>query len=132
MWATKGRYPYLTKEVRSKVFAHIKENAGTKGIYIDHINGYSDHVHCLISLGANQNIATIANLLKGESSHWVNKNKLTKSRFGWQDEYFASSVSHLQLDAVRRYIRNQEEHHKKKTFQQEYDDFISKYGFEEG
>ena len=132
VWATKDRYPYLTKEVRSKVFAHIKENARTKGIYIDHINGYSDHVHCLISLGANQNIATIANLLKGESSHWVNKNKLTKSRFGWQDEYFASSVSHPQLDTVRRYIRNQEEHHKKKTFQQEYDDFISKYGFEEG
>ncbi len=132
VWDTKNRQHYLNKEIRQQVFEHIKENAQTKGIFIDHINGYVEHVHCLVSLNSDQNIATIANLLKGESSFWINKNKLTKTKFGWQDEYFAASVSHSQVDKVRQYIRNQEEHHKMKTFQQEYDEFVSKYEFEKG
>ena len=68
-------------------------------------------------------------LIKGESSFWINKHQLTKQKFEWQDEYFAVSVSESMLEKVRYYIRNQEEHHKKVTFQEEYDDFISKYGF---
>ena len=132
VWATKDRKPYLIDGVREKVFMHIKEYAQAKDIHLDHINGYVEHVHCLLSLNSDQNIATIANLLKGESSFWVNKNKLTKEKFGWQDEYFAASVSHSQIDVVRRYIRNQEEHHRKRTFQQEYEEFISKFEFEKG
>lgn len=74
---------------------------GQKGIHLDHINGYKEHVHCLLSLNSDQNIATVANLLKGESSFWINKNKLAKEKFGWQDEYFAASISYSQLHAVR-------------------------------
>jgi REP element-mobilizing transposase RayT len=72
-------------------------------------------------------------LLKGESSHWINKENILgndKIKFKWQEEYFAVSVSESVLDRVRRYIENQETHHHKKTFQEEYDEFISKYGFE--
>ncbi len=69
-------------------------------------------------------------LIKGESSFWINKNQLTKERFEWQDEYFAVSVSESKIDAVRNYIKNQEEHHNKKSFQEEYDAFILRYGFE--
>jgi len=58
-------------------------------------------------------------LIKGESSFWINKNKLTQSKFEWQDEYFAVAVSESMLENVRNYIRNQEDHHKKKTFNQE-------------
>lgn len=68
-------------------------------------------------------------LIKGESSFWINKNKLTKEKFEWQDEYFAVSVSESILEKVRDYIKNQEEHHRIKTFQEEYDDFVSKYNF---
>jgi len=68
-------------------------------------------------------------LIKGESSFWINKQGLTKEKFEWQDEYFAVSVSESMIDKVREYIKNQEEHHSKKTFQQEYDEFINKYGF---
>ena len=100
-----------------------------KGIYIDFINGYSDHCHCLISLGVDQNIQKVIQLIKGESSFWINKNELTKEKFQWQEEYFAVSVSESILDKVREYIKNQEEHHKKKSFQEEYDEFILKYGF---
>jgi REP element-mobilizing transposase RayT len=130
VWSTKNRIPYLDSiELRQKVWNHIKENAIQKGIYIDFINGYSDHCHCLISLGVDQNIQKVIQLIKGESSFWINKNELTKEKFQWQEEYFAVSVSESVLDKVRDYIKNQETHHKKKTFQEEYDEFILKYGF---
>ncbi|WP_300978303.1 IS200/IS605 family transposase [Flavobacterium sp.] len=130
VWSTKNRIPYLdTIELRQKVWNHIRENAIQKGIFIDFINGYSDHCHCLISLGVDQNIQKVIQLIKGESSFWINKNELTKEKFQWQEEYFAVSVSESVLDKVRDYIKNQETHHKKKTFQEEYDEFILKYGF---
>lgn len=68
-------------------------------------------------------------LIKGESSFWINKQGLTHQKFEWQDEYFAVSVSESALDKVREYIKNQEEHHKQKSFQEEYDEFIAKYNF---
>lgn len=130
VWATKNRQTFLTKEIRKKVFIHIKENAKKKNIHIDYINGYTDHIHCLISLNADQNIATILQLIKGESSFWINKQKLTKDKFGWQDEYFAVSIGQSQIKDVIKYIKNQEKHHEKKTYTQEYDEFIEKYGFD--
>ncbi len=69
-------------------------------------------------------------LVKGESSFWINKNRLTREKFEWQDEYFAVSVSESMIDVVRGYIRNQEEHHKEINFQEEYQKYIVKYGFE--
>ena len=132
IWSIKNRYPFLrTKEVREMLWQHIKQNAKEKGIFIDFINGYEDHCHCLVSLSGNQTIQKIVQLIKGESSFWVNKQKLCPEIFEWQDEYFAVSVSESIVDKVREYIKNQEEHHSKKTFQNEYDEFISKYGFEE-
>jgi REP element-mobilizing transposase RayT len=126
--STKNRIPYLsTPELRQKVWNHIRENAKEKGIFIDFINGYSDHCHCLISLGVDQNIQKIMQLIKGESSFWINKNQLTKDKFEWQDEYFAFSVSESILDKVRDYIKNQEGHHKRKTFQEEYDEIFTKF-----
>lgn len=108
----------------------MRENAEKKDIYIDHINGIEDHVHLLISLKGEQSASEVAFLLKGESSHWVNKNELSKVKFEWQDEFIAVSVSESIIPDVRRYIRNQEEHHKKRTFKEEYDLFMKKYGFD--
>ena len=131
VWSTKNRIPHLnSKELRLKVWNHIRENAQSKGIFVDFINGYSDHCHCLISLGVDQTIQNILQHLKGESSFWINKNKLTKEKFEWQDEYFSVSVSESLIDKTRDYIKNQEAHHEKKTFQKEYEEFISKYGFQ--
>lgn len=69
-------------------------------------------------------------LIKGESSFWINKNKLTKARFEWQDEYFVASVSESNLEKVRRYIAKQEEHHSKVPFDQEFDDLLLRAGFQ--
>ncbi len=130
IWATKNRQPFLTKEIRAKVFSHIRKNAKEKGIQLDFINGCAEHLHILISMNSEQSIAKIAHLLKGESSHWINENKLLNHRFSWQEEYIAVSISHSAVDRVREYIKNQEEHHRLKSFAEEYQIFLNKYGFE--
>ncbi len=130
VWSTKNREPFLTSKIRKDVFQHIKENAKEKDIYIDFIGGYVDHIHCLISLGTDQTIEKIMQLIKGESSFWINKNDLTQGNFGWQDEYFAVSVSEVNIESVRRYIANQEDHHKKKSFDEEFKGFMKRAGFQ--
>lgn len=130
VFSTRNRIPYFnTSELKIKVWKHIKKNANEKGIFLDMVNGYSDHCHCLISLSSNQNIEKVVQLLKGESSHWINKNQLTKEKFAWQDEYFAVSVSESMVESVRNYIKNQDNHHRKKSFVEEYQEFIEKYNF---
>ncbi len=130
VWSTKNRESYLTDEIRRQVFQHIRENAKAKNIHLDFINGYVDHIHCLISLGTDQTMEKIMQLLKGESSFWINKNHLCKTKFEWQDEYFAVSVSESTLESVRKYIANQEEHHRTKSFDGEFEDFLKRAGFQ--
>ncbi len=129
IWSTKNRQPFLKDELKSKVISHIKENAKKKTIYLDFINGDVDHIHTLISLKSDQTIAKVAHLLKGESSFWVNQNHLMANEFAWQEEYIAVSISHSAVNKVRDYIKNQEEHHRKKSFSEEFQEFIDKYGF---
>ncbi len=100
-----------------------------KGIHIDHINGTSDHIHILISLKGEQSPSKVAFLLKGESLRWVNANKLTKTKFEWQNEYIAISVSKSIVPNLRKYIQNQEVHHKSQTSKKEYQKLFNKYGF---
>ena len=131
VWSTKNRYPYLaTKELRLKMWNHIRDNARKKGIFVDFVNGYNDHCHCLVSLGVDQTIQKTMQLIKGESSFWFNNQKLITEKFQWQDEYYAISVSESILERVRNYIKKQEEHHHKKTYNEEYEEFIKIYGFQ--
>lgn len=130
VWSTKNRMPHLhSPELRKKVWKHILENAKSKGIFVDFVNGYSDHCHCLVSLGTDQSLKTVMQLIKGESSYWINKNHLMAQKFEWQDDYYASSISPAKLNVVRKYIKNQEEHHRKKSFQEEYQELIQQYDF---
>ncbi len=131
VWSTKNRVSYLnTKTIRTALWQHIKENANAKGIFIDFVNGHQEHCHCLVSLGTGQTISKVMQLIKGEAAHWFNQQNFIPEKLEWQDEYFAVSVSESMLNTVREYIKNQELHHSKKTFQQEYDEFIIKYGFQ--
>ena len=130
VWCTKERFPYLQDGIRTKVFEHIRENAVTKKIHIDFLNGFVDHVHCLVSLGSNQTLEKLMQLIKGESSFWINKNLITKKKFEWQDEYFVASVSESNVASVRRYIARQEEHHKKVSFEEEFEVMLRRAGFQ--
>lgn len=130
VFSTKNREPLLHREIRKTVFRHIKKNAEEKGIWLDCVNGYSDHAHCLVSLGRDQTISKVAQLIKGESSFWINKNSLSEGRFTWQDDYWALSVSESHLEEVRLYIHLQEKHHAQTTFAEEVNEVMKKYGWE--
>lgn len=115
VWRTKNRIPFLnSKDLRIKVWNHIRENAKEKGIFVDFVSGY--HNHCLVSLRTDQTIQKVMQLIKWESSFWINKHQLTEQKFDWQDEYFAVAVSESGIHWVRQYIKNQEVHHKEKHF----------------
>src|SRR4051812_26082436 len=84
VWCTKNRAPILVNEKRSVIIDYILQSAAQKNIFIDCINGYTDHLHALISLGAKQNIADTMQQIKGGSSFWINnKTKLFTNRFEW-------------------------------------------------
>ncbi|RKE03477.1 IS200/IS605 family transposase [Marinifilum flexuosum] len=130
VWSTKCREPFLeTLELRKKMWNHIKKNAKEKGIHVDFINGHKDHCHCLVSLGNNQTLSKVMSLIKGESSHWINECVFQKPLFQWQEEYYAVSVSQSMLNKVREYIKNQETHHSHKSFDEEENEMIEKFGF---
>ena len=129
IWSTKNREKIITKELKLLLLDHIIENSKKKGIFIKIVNCVSDHIHIIISLSREQSISKVVMLIKGESSNWVNKNKLVKGKFEWQDEYIAVSVSESVIDKVYDYIKKQEEHHRNKSFEEEYNLFLEKYKF---
>ena len=130
VWGTKNRHPYLIGDIKTEVIKHILDNAKAKNIYIDSIGGFTEHIHCLISLNPEMSLSNVIQLIKGESSYWINKKKITRFRFSWATEYFGLSVSESQLNNVRNYIRNQEEHHKRESWDDEYNKLITEYGFD--
>jgi REP element-mobilizing transposase RayT len=117
-------------QIRGDIVKHIFDNAQQKGIFIDHLNGYQEHFHSLFSLGGKQSISDIMQAVKGESSYWINKNRLTRLKFEWQDDYYAVSIGMNQIDTLRKYIRNQAQHHKKESWEDEIDKLIDEYKLE--
>jgi REP element-mobilizing transposase RayT len=132
VWTTKNKTPLLhTTDLRQIMWTHIRENALKKSIHLDFIGGYHDHCHCLISLGGDQKMSDMMRLIKGESAFWMNQQRLIGSRFAWQEEYYACSVSPHGVSTVRDYIKNQEEHHRVTSFQEEYLTLMSEFGFKQ-
>ncbi len=127
VWGTKNRFPFFTNAIKAEVIAHIRENAKSKGIFINRINGHTEHLHALIALNGDMKMSEVMKLIKGESSFWINKNKITKEKFQWCHEYYAASVDESSMNRVRAYIENQEEHHRKITFAKECDRFLAEY-----
>jgi putative transposase len=127
VWTTNKRIPYLKEDIREQVIFHILDTSRRKNIYIDHINGYYEHLHALISLGGKQNVSDIMQNIKGESSFWINKNKLTELKFEWQDDFYCVSIGMPQIDNLREYIRNQTNHHKIISWQEELQKLETEY-----
>ena len=125
VWGTKNRVSILQKEQRNLLFQHIKTYALQKEIYVDCVGGYDEHVHCLFELHAEITLAKTMQLLKGESSHWANQQRLFSLKLDWANEYFACSVSESVVEKVRAYIRNQEEHHRKISFKDELTELLN-------
>jgi len=130
VWTTKGRIPFFKDNIKDRVVAHICGNAISKEILIDSMNGFHDHLHAIVSLRGTQNISGVMQYIKGESSHWINKNGITKLRFEWQDDFYAVSIGMDHLENLRGYIKNQEEHHRIVLLQDELDLLIREYHLE--
>ena len=126
VFTTKCRRPLLTDSIRQKVFQHMRENAVKKGLRIAEINGYRDHVHCLLALGREMPLSKTVQLIKGESSFWINRHKLLPERFQWQDDYWAVSVSEAHVKKLRNYIRKQEQHHASLNFETEINSLVER------
>jgi putative transposase len=130
VWSTKKGKPMLTNpELRATVWNHIKQYGDKNSIHIDCVNGYDNHCHCLVSMDRDQTMSQIMHAIKGESAHWINTNKLCREKFQWQPQYFAISVSESIVERVRNYIKKQERHHGKKSYQDEVDLIVARHGF---
>ena len=128
--AVKGRQNLLDKSWREDVFKYIAgiiKNKGQKPIIV---NGVGDHIHILVGLKPSMSISDLARDIKNNSTRFINEKKLVIGKFAWQEGYGAFSYAESQVDAVYRYIENQEEHHRKLGFKEEYKQFLKEYNVE--
>lgn len=120
--------PLIHETIESEIHNFISEQLREIGCPVRVINGMPDHIHCLFLLNSQKSIAEVIKQIKGSSSHFINQNNLIEQKFSWQTGYAAYSVSESVVDKVFQYIKNQKTHHQKKTYQQEYDDFLKVHG----
>ncbi len=127
IWATLERRPLLSKSAAPQLSAYLSRYASEKGIYmkINYVN--PEHVHVLVDLPTNLRIEEMVQLFKGSSSHWINESNLVSGKFGWGRGYGVFSVSQSGAGEVAKYIANQEEHHRKKSFAEELRLFVERY-----
>ena len=130
IWATKERLPLLHQNSEQKVYPFIAEQLRELGCPVKIINGMPDHIHCLFLLNPQKSVADVIKQIKGSSSHYINEHNIISDKFSWQTGYAAYSVSESVVEKVFQYIKTQKEHHQKKTYQQEYEEFLKLYGLE--
>lgn len=130
VFAVKGRESLLHKEWREEIFKYMAGIVRAKEQKPIIINGVADHVHLFIGLKPSMAISDLMRDVKNNTSNYINQQHWVKGKFSWQEGYGAFSYSHSQIDSVYQYISNQEEHHKKKTFREEYLDMLNKFEVE--
>ena len=124
VFSTKNRQPFLIESIRGRLFAYLSGIARKNGMNAFEIGGVADHVHLLLSIPASLAVSKAVQLLKGGSSHRLKETFPNLNDFAWQDGYAAFTVSQSQLDDIRAYVRSQREHHRTKTFAEEYRAFL--------
>ncbi len=127
VFAVKYREAVIDKDWRSTLLGVIGNLINETGCKTIIVNGVEDHIHCFIGLKPVVSISELMKTVKAKSSKYVNDHQLTKKRFEWQEGYGVFSYSHSHIDNVYKYIANQEAHHKKQTFRNEYLAFLDKF-----
>jgi putative transposase len=130
VFAVKYRKALIKNEWKGKLFGVIGNLINQTTCKTLIVNGVEDHVHCLIGLRPAVSVSDLMKTVKAKSSKYVNENSLTPHRFEWQVGYGVFSYSQSHVDNVYKYIQNQEEHHRKQTFMEEYMDFLKEYKIE--
>jgi putative transposase len=130
VFSTKNREPVITAPIRADLDKYIGGIIrGEEGTLLE-IGGMPDHVHLVIRLKSIHSLATMVKIIKSKSSKWLNTQPKRPGRFEWQRGYAAFTVSASQLEKLRTYVRNQEQHHRRTTFQQEFRALLDKHGLE--
>lgn len=127
IFAVKYREAVIHDALKPQLYKHIDSVIKDQNHKLFIINGMPDHLHLLIGMRPNQSIADLVQRIKGNSSRWINENKLTSQTFRWQKGYACFSYSQSALPNVIRYIKNQEHHHQRKTFLEEYVSFLDAF-----
>jgi REP element-mobilizing transposase RayT len=122
VFGTKGRYPFITNELKPRLHEYLGGTVRGLGGTAFEINGINDHVHLLVRLTSSHRLDYFSRDLKANSSKWARV--LTNGNFGWQRRYGAFTVSESQFPIVQNYIRNQEKHHAKFDFKQEFEGLL--------
>lgn len=130
VFAVKYREATIEKSWRPFLLGVIGNLINETGCKTIIVNGVEDHIHCFVGLKPIISISELMKTIKSKSSKYVNDKKFTKHRFEWQEGYCVFSYSQSQIDNVYNYIANQEEHHKKQTFKEEYLEFLEKFKIE--
>ena len=130
VWSTKNHVPVLNSNLRERLWPYLAGIARENGMKALAVGGVSDHVHILISLRATLSVARAIQLLKGNSSKWIHEAFSNRALFGWQEGYGAFSIGVSGVEATKRYIRNQAEHHRKRTFREELRAMLRRHGLE--
>ncbi len=129
IFSTKNRIPFLTDMAfRERVHAYLAGICNKQDCPAIIVGGVADHVHLLCRLGKQTDISTLIREIKRDSSSWVKEQPLSLSAFYWQSGYGAFSISPSHVDGLTDYIRDQEQHYKKETFQDEFRRICAKYG----
>ena len=126
VFAVKGRDNLLRKEFPEELFKYIAGIMNAKGQTSLAVNGWQDHVHAFFGMEPSVCISDLVSAIKSNSSKWINEKSFVKGKFQWQEGYGAFSYSRSQRDTVIKYIMNQEMHHAKKTFREEYLEMLKK------
>ncbi len=130
VWSTKDRQAFINPEIEKELFAYMASIFRAHESPALTINGTANHVHILSMLSRKITIAKLVEEVKKSSSKWIKTKGLDYQKFYWQSGYAALSIGQSNIEALKRYITNQKEHHRKKTFQQEYIDYLKKYKIE--
>ncbi len=131
IYSTKNRYPFLANtDIRNEMHAYLGGACNNLKCPVITVGGVADHIHILCKLSRNISPAKLVGEIKRESSKWIKTKSRILSKFAWQNGYGVFSVGKSEVDKVRTYILNQEEHHKKKSFQDEYRAFLKAYEIE--
>jgi REP element-mobilizing transposase RayT len=130
IFSTKNRERHINAEVEQRVWAYLGGVARKHGMSALQVGGFEDHVHVLAMTPLTLSPSQIAQFLKGDSSKWIHEEFPALRDFAWQDGYGAFTVSKSNLPEVIRYIQQQREHHRKRTFQEEYREFLRRHGVE--
>jgi len=130
VFSTKDRRPLISNELRERLWPFLGGIARQNQMKAIEVGGMPDHVHILLSLPSTLSIAKALQLIKGGSSKWVHETFPEHRLFGWQVKYGAFGVSVSQLDRIIQYIKDQEKHHRKMTFQEEFLALLKKHRIE--